>query len=212
MSRSFLTALLDLFLPRHARALRARAINENDLRALVAPRTLPRAPWIHALLPYTDERVRAIVQSVKYHREHEVAARIAPLLASELTHMLHSAAARDAGWQGAIIVPIPASSRRLRERGYVQAALYARALKTHLPHLTANERILTRQDRVSQVRVSRAERQTHVRGAFRASHAALGAYIVLIDDVVQSGATLIDARRALLDEGARGVLALAVAH
>lgn len=212
MSRSFLTALLDLFLPRHARATRARALSDRELTALLAPRTLPRAPWIHALLPYQDERVRAVVQSVKYHRERDVAARIAPLIAVHMERVLASLAAHDTGWRTAVVVPIPASSRRFRERGYVQAALYARALRVHMPTRTVDEHMLTRVHRASQVQIERSERHAHMTGVFRASHTAAGRHIVLIDDVVQSGATLMDARRALLDEGARGVIAIAVAH
>ena len=116
------------------------------------------------------------------------------------------------GWGSAVIVPIPSSQKRLRERGYNQAARLAEAIVSNIDGVRYKPELLTREDRESQVQVERSKRVANIAGAFAASPAAKGLFIIIIDDVVESGATLADARRALLDAGVKGVIALAMAH
>ncbi len=211
MWRRVLLAILSAVLPRHPRAERAVRTDTRDIASLVTPTILPKAQWILALLPYRDERVRALIQAVKYHGEKDVAEKVAPYITDHLTELLTQKMQFE-GWHHVLLVPIPTSPQRLRERGYAQAELYARAVAARTPDIRLDESLLVRDDRVSQVRVPRTLRHTNIRGAFRAASSAHGAYIILLDDVVESGATLTDARRALLDAGAQGVIALAVAH
>lgn len=211
MVPQWITALLNSILPRHPRAQLAVVLSPETLASLVAPRTLPRAPWIHTLFPYRDERVRSLVQAVKYYGEHSVAEKVAPFLADYLEELVaHNM--QFEGWRDVRLVPVPGSSKRLRERGYSQAALFARAVSKRAPDVVLDESLLTRTDRPSQVHVPRALRKTNMRGAFRAAPECRGTHIILLDDVVESGATLIDARRALLTAGARDVVAIALAH
>lgn len=203
-------ALLNALLPRHPRAERARRISFQAIARSVAPTTLAKAGWIHALLPYRNEDVRALIQAVKYYGERELAERVAPYAADYLLDLLAEKKA-FAGWERVVVVPVAASRKRARERGYNQAALFARAIATELD-LPCDEALLTREDRPSQVHTARARRAANVLGSFTASPAASGAAVILIDDVAESGATLTDARRALLEAGARDVIALAIAH
>jgi ComF family protein len=132
------------------------------------------------------------------------------VLAADYVIELASELQQFRGWENSIIVPVASSAARSRERGYNQAARIARAIArtAELPYAE----ILTRDDRQSQVHVPRAKRKSNIAGAFRAGVAASGRHIILIDDVVESGATLVDARRALLEAGAAGVVAIAIAH
>ena len=101
----------------------------------------------------------------------------------------------------------PTSPSRRRARGYDQAELLAR-------HLAAATRqrwscALRRLDPAGQTGRSRAER---LRGpSFVASASVAGAGVVLVDDVVTTGATLRDASRALLEAGAARVVCVCVA-
>ncbi len=211
MFRKSITALFNTILPRHPRAERAVRLTPEKLVTLFAPTTLRGAPWIHALFPYRDERIRSLVQAVKYYGERSVADKVAPFAADYLTELVAEARAFS-GWEDVVLAPIPSSAARLRERGYNQAALFARAIADRMPDVTYDDTLLSREDRTSQVHVLRMLRKTNMQGAFRAHSRARGRFVILIDDVTESGATLSDARRALLSSGALDVLAIAIAH
>ncbi|MCX7755340.1 MAG: ComF family protein [Anaerolineales bacterium] len=115
-------------------------------------------------------------------------------------------------WQAEVIVPVPLSEQRMRERGYNQAGLIAHSLArlmnwTYQPH--ALQRI--RHTR-SQVGLSAAARRENVRAAFSAQDRLVnGKIILLFDDVATTGATLHSASEALRAGGAKRVYALTVA-
>jgi len=140
---------------------------------------------------------------------HALKYRDRPALARPLGGWLARTVALPAG---AAIVAVPLGRRRRLSRGYDQAALLARALSraSGLPLLSLGlERV--RETR-PQVGGSRAERLANVRGAFRAGPAVRGRDLVLVDDVVTTGATAEAAARALLDAGARSVSVVALAR
>ncbi|MHB8418836.1 MAG: phosphoribosyltransferase family protein [Myxococcales bacterium] len=111
-----------------------------------------------------------------------------------------------------LLAPVPLHRRRLGERGYDQAWLLASALAEDL-RLPALPRLLHRtRDTRPQVGLDRAEREANVRGAFEAGSAASGRTILLVDDVLTTGATLREAARALRRAGALDVFALTLAR
>lgn len=105
------------------------------------------------------------------------------------------------------LVPVPLAAGRLRERGFNQSELLARALGGvwRIPIWTG---VLTRvRDTPSQTRLTAADRVRNVAGAFRTSTSARailrGAHVVLVDDVVTTASTLNACAAALYDGGAR---------
>jgi ComF family protein len=122
---------------------------------------------------------------------------------------------RRAGAGGDLFVPIPVHATRRRERGYDQAELIAAAAGTALPMpwAPALERVRAT---TAQYHLDRRHRAANVAEAFvvRAGPRAAvrGRWVVLVDDVVTTGATLSAAATALLDAGALAVSAIAVAR
>jgi ComF family protein len=111
------------------------------------------------------------------------------------------------------VLPIPLSPQRLAERGYNQSWLLARQLS---PHKADNQLLLRTRDTPSQRTLPRAERLANLVGAFaveplRAAQLH-GKKVVLVDDVMTSGASLHTAARVLRAAGVSQVSALVLAR
>lgn len=138
----------------------------------------------------------------------------------------------DPGWAGALasllrdipgmtaaleaadcVLPVPLSSERLRERGFNQAALLARRLAGPKAD---NATLLRLHATEAQSGLPRAERLRNLRGAFAVEPARAGAVagkrVMLVDDVMTTGATLQAAAEALRAAGAAHVTAAVLAR
>lgn len=122
--------------------------------------------------------------------------------------------AAGAAWpEGAAVVAVPLGRKRRLARGYDQAQLLARAVARarRAPFLPAALR--RSRETVPQVGRSREERLRNVRGAFAAERRLVeGRALVLVDDVVTTGATAGACSEALLAAGAREVHVYALAR
>ncbi len=176
------------------------------------------------LVDPTDERVdnhlpfagfqyggplRDAITRLKYGGASEVARPLGRMLAMRLGPGLASDP------RPLVIVPVPLHQKRLSGRGYNQSALIARALGQSLGVRVFFDSLFRLRATTAQVGLSRAERAANMRGSF-----ALGkerqfdvqrTRVLLLDDVVTTGATLDEARKPFLDAGAE-VLCIALAR
>ena len=106
-----------------------------------------------------------------------------------------------------VLLPIPSSGRRLVQRGFNLAALLAKTLARR-QQLPLNLRLLQRQERPPQsLQLGSPARRRNIRDAFYLTGPA-PASVLLVDDVLTSGATLEEAARCLRAGGAGAVFAL----
>ena len=143
-----------------------------------------------------------IVHALKY----EGWLRAAPSMARR---MARTSWPRDVVEERAAIIPVPLASSRLRQRGFNQSAEIGAvlALSWKIPMWTD---VLSRASSTrSQTQLTPAERQSNVAGAFVVTAAARsrlgGAHVILLDDVVTTGATLRSAAGALFAAGTRTI-------
>ena len=113
---------------------------------------------------------------------------------------------------GTVLVPVPLSTRRHRERGYNQAEILARALGTRWG-MEARNLLERTHDGPHQRGAGRDARAAQVRGAFALRRGVVGIeHVVLIDDVHTTGATLAACARAFRSSGVNVITAIAVAR
>jgi ComF family protein len=213
-------AILDLLLPPECpgcnregevlclacRAPLTRRLNEPPGVPLGLPADVPlglvQLEWCSA---FTGPTRRAL-HALKYDGERRLAAPLGQAMATRW---------RMAGRGGDMLVPVPVHALRRRERGFDQAEDLARSCgqALGLPVVTA---LLRREQTVAQHALGRRERAVNVGGAFGPRDDAVGEvaghWVVLIDDITTTGATLAGCAAALHAAGALAVSALVVAR
>lgn len=145
-----------------------------------------------------------LIQRMKYQNQQELARVLGGLLAMEVMRGLQSRIELPAGLPN-FILPVPMHKTRLTARGFNQAADIARwcARELKLPNKAGwAQRVV---DTGSLAGLSRAERQTRIRGAFNVHAAVADQHIAIVDDVLTTGATTGELTRELLDSGAASV-------
>lgn len=149
-----------------------------------------------------DGKVLDAIHKLKYGGDTSVAAPLANLVSGSI-----------GGHCPCAVVPVPLHAGRLRERGFNQSLLIARELSrlTSLPLIY--DRLKRTRDTGQQVGLKALERKKNVTGAFTLVEPGLfkGKKVLLVDDVITTGATLNECAKVLKRSGAE-VVALTVAR
>lgn len=111
-----------------------------------------------------------------------------------------------------LIVPIPLTARRLRERGFNQALELARVLGQRLAIPVDAQLCVKTRDTAPQTRLPWKERRKNIRGAFVVEGDLSGRHIAVVDDVLTTGATLSELARNLKRAGAATVTGYVIAR
>jgi len=209
----FVQALLDIILPvPPINTLSSDVFLEN-----ARPARPIKQEHVYAVFAYKSRFVRDVVHALKYKGSSHAAKLLATGIQQILPELLS-----DIDLFGndspILLVPIPLSKKRSRQRGYNQAKLLTESIvalddESSLK-LAPNILIRSRNTLPQTDMKSRKERLENVRGCFEVSNSTnvRGKNIIVIDDVTTTGATLNEARRALLGHGASSVICIAAAH
>lgn len=165
---------------------------------------------ITSLLPYRNKVVRALIVEAKFH-EHAQAHTILGTLLAEYVGSLSQEMCFDSG--SLVVVPIPLSTQRLRERGYNQTQKIVSVALLQCPSTTSRDVLLRTRDTIPQMTLGRSARLRNMEHVFalRESLNPESVY-VLVDDVATTGATLSSAAQVLLQNGAKHLHVVALAH
>lgn len=183
--------------PACSEALRRLALKREDPQWQM-PKKIEGASYVHAAFPY-EAQIRTLVHRLKFDC---VRAAAVPL-AREMVFL-------PAG-EEEIIVPVPTDPKRQRKRGFNQAALLAEHLGREWG-MEVSCALVRVSSRRPQTQMDAEQRLTNVAGCMAVALPVSGKRIVLVDDVVTTGATAQEAVRALLEGGALSVGVLAAAR
>lgn len=203
-----LSRLADLLFPARENELLVRSIAKDGLIGYLEPRewTLESCE-VTALLPYEIPAVRACVVEAKFHGNETAAKALGKILFEYLREELADMNAYEE--HSCVLVPIPLSHERLRERGYNQIELIAR----HAGYEVDSKLLVRVRDTLPQTALDGQARRKNMCGAFGAARIPDPSFTYFVlDDVVTTGATIGEALRALYNADARDVRALALAH
>ena len=172
--------------------------------AIAHPPVFARA---RAVAHFDDGPARRLVHRLKYGDRLELANAMGAWMARAGDEILTEAD---------VLVPVPLHRGRLLSRLYNQSALLARAVSSRCGVPLSVEALQRRKPTPPQVGLTRTQRALNVQGAFVVPDEARilvdGRAVVLVDDVLTSGATVNAASRALLRGGARRVDVLVFAR
>lgn len=155
-----------------------------------------------------DDRIKELLHAFKYGGRDYLGRTLGRLLAAfyrEYDFLFASAE---------ILIPVPLHPSRLREREFNQSAIFCECLASASGKTVADGMLLRRTRTRPQAGLEKEDRILNVRGCFLVKNGAplAGKHILLVDDVLTTGATLSEAAKALKDAGASKVTALALAN
>ncbi len=157
-----------------------------------------------AMAPYYDKMRQNILQ-LKYHKRR----RFARPMGKEMAK-----AWRKTNWPADLIIPIPLHAAKLKQRGYNQCDLLARACGRELAVPVMYDVLQRGRETAVQNNLSAAERQKNVAGAFICTPEAqqlTGKNIILLDDIITTGSTMFACAAALLPFKPAAIYGLAAA-
>lgn len=168
-------------------------VEDNPLREKFIGRIPLKAAWAFLRFRKTGI-VQHLLHQFKYNNHPEVGIRLGRLFGSEM---------RNQKFAFDLIVPLPLHSSRQRSRGYNQSAKFAEGLSDSL-EIPFGANICSRSKNTeSQTRKTRSERWENVDEAFLVNEekAVRGKRILLVDDVITTGATVEACGRQLIKSG-----------
>jgi ComF family protein len=151
--------------------------------------------------------VQSLLHELKYNNRPEIGVRMGHLYGIELLES-------GIGPGFDVIVPVPLHASRMRKRGYNQSAKFAEGLSEAL-HVQWEESISLRLNATNtQTRKGRADRWSNVKDAFSIAgiDKVAGKKILLVDDVITTGATLEACGQHLVDAGCASLSVACIAE
>lgn len=153
--------------------------------------------------PY-EGKLKQCIRNLKYHEQKILAAALGRMLAEKIRERQEFSACE-------VVVPVPLSQERKRERGFNQSELLARKIADETGKALDVKTLCRKRNTQSQTGFGPQERRQNIAGAFEAGEELAGKTVLLVDDVYTTGATTGECARVLLEKGVRAVWVAAAA-
>ncbi len=201
----------------------------NNLLEIVFPRKFPlsdiyktpQAPqpkdsWIFSLYDYHSQKGKELVYAFKKYKDRALAKKLSFLFHDYIMDYL-SDQNQLSYFMNPLVIPVPVSKQRLRERGFNQTHLLAKSFAGRI-HAQYRENIIykTKNTKKQALIKNREERFENIKNAFdiykKSENIIQGKDVIIIDDLTTTGATLQEIKKLLERKGSRNVIAVTIAH
>lgn len=167
------------------------------------------------LFDYKNPITQNIVWNIKYAGDKNLAKLIGEILYDSSLEYISEELSYLPGTDSVLVVPIPASSRRTRKTGFNHATLIAKSYCENCDFVFEDKVLIKIRDNKPQAKINdRKQRFKNVAGVFEISDSekVRDKFVILIDDVKTTGATLEEATKVLTNAGAKKVVSITVAR
>lgn len=214
-----LRAIIDFLYPKDRDVILLESLTPSTLLEKLTPAQDLEKDHL-ALFSYTDPSVRKLIWELKYKKNEKIAKTLASLLYDVLkAELSEKALFESALWlKDPLLIPMPSSKKRRREKGYNQTELLCEELKLldteNILNYSPNVLLKHRHTESQTLTKDKKKREENISNSMsvRESVRLDGAHVILVDDVMTTGATFRDARRALRESGAKRILSVSLAH
>jgi len=214
----FFNTILDLIFPASCLSCNKKGSDLCSVCLANCPATLRECPsWIFPLYDYQYLPIKKAIHFLKYKKRIKIAPILAKILYFRILEEL-SDLSRLENFYEPILIPVPLAPKRIRERGFNQSLLICQELEkldTGKNFKLEKGILIKPKDTEHQVNIdNRNKRLKNIVGCFiiKNNSKIKNKNIILIDDVVTTGATLSEAKKVLKEAGARKVIAFTIAH
>ncbi len=215
--KNLLDILLNFFFPKYCLGCKIggiflcnKCINIT-IRASKTP-----APNTYSIFSYKEKIIKDALWKLKYHGNKSIAKEFAKHIHEQLLEEVSEMEMFN-NFKNPILIPIPLSKKRFRERGFNQSEAIASEL--HLLNRDAfdisTKCLVKTKDTPSQMSIkNRTARLANLNGCFSVKNNSdiSDRNIILIDDITTTGATIAEAQKTLLSAGAKQTIAFTIAH
>lgn len=178
--------------------------------------------YITSIFSFKYKEIKNIIHAIKYYHRKDLIKPLAVELAKTIKNegyteqelnVFDSATTYNLQANGWVLIPIPMPKIRKYMRGYNQAELIAKEISKILliptkTNLITRTRITKRQVKS----INKSDRLKNQHNSFKVIGDVSNLDIILVDDVVTTGATINEARNVLIKSGARNVKAVTITH
>lgn len=214
--KNWLEKILQFLLPKDEEIIKIENLSPSDLReeAILTNHNLPRN--VLALFDYRNEVIKKAIWQLKYRGNRKIAELFAKCLSEEILNEISERNPVE-NLKNLLIIPVPISKRRRKERGFNQCELITEELKKlfNKDNFQIENKLLIKTNNTeSQTKKNRVERLKNLQNCFELSdkEKIKNRNIIVIDDVTTTGATFEEITKTLNRNGTRAVLCFALAH
>lgn len=153
-----------------------------------------------------EKPLQHLIHSLKYMENFRIGIFLGKIAGELLKEEIKS-------WKGDILIPVPLHRLKKAERGYNQSFYIAKGISSVLKIPVEKSAIKRKRFTETQTELTLEERQNNISCAFTVtgSKKLTGRNIILVDDVITTGATISECGRVLKENGAAEIFALSVA-
>lgn len=211
--KNLYTYILDTLFPNHCAVCHKEGFS-------ICPKCLSNIPLserlpedIISIYQYKNPTIKRILWNLKYKGRSFVAKDLSQVMSDKIIGELEDLSIFE-DMQNIFLVPLPMSKERLKERGKNHALLLCDAISEKINIQTLDCLIKTKDTKRQALIKNRSKRLSNVKNSMdmKKGFDVKGKNIVLVDDIITTGATIKEAKRVLRNYGARKIFAIVVAH